>query len=200
MARPRKVSDSPQTRDEILRAARIEFSARGIAAPLDAIAERCGIRRSSLLHHFKSKNILITAVVDDILEKARNNLLEAISAGKGDYSTTMRSVITVLKKLEEEEQGVAGMLAHCLLTEGDGGSLTVRMGEFIEVIHATALMAGAGRNHPSEQIRASIAHLVMGELSRAALGARANHIWGEADGVKPLFDAYFLSDDPAPAE
>jgi len=43
MARPRTQPNAPSTRSKILNAARIEFSTQGIAAPLDAIAKRCGI-------------------------------------------------------------------------------------------------------------------------------------------------------------
>lgn len=194
MARPRKIADNPQTRDLILKSARLEFAARGISAPLDAIAERCGIRRSSLLHHFKSKNLLVDAVIEDILEKARARLLEAIAAGNNDYSSSMKAVIAVLRSLEDEEQGVAGMLTHCMLTEQAGGPVTKRAAEFIDVIHATILMAGAGRDRSTDELRAVVAHIVIGEITRAALGSRATEIWGPADGVNPLFTAYFIDE------
>lgn len=194
MARPRKIADNPQTRDLILKSARLEFAARGISAPLDAIAERSGIRRSSLLHHFKSKSLLIDAVIEDILEKARTQLLEAIASGGSDYTNSMAAVIATLRKLEEEEQGVAGMLTHSILTEVDGGPVTKRAAEFIDVVHATILMAGAGRDRPTEDLRAVIAHLVIGEITRVALGNRANELWGPADGAGPLFNAYFIDE------
>lgn len=194
MARPKKSASDPDTRDQILSAARLEFSARGVSAPLDAIAERCGIRRSSLLHHFKSKNLLIDAVIEDILEKARARLLEAISEGDSDYESSMNSVISVLRSLEREEQGVAGVLTHCLLGEDEDGQVTKRAAEFIDVIHATIMMAGGGREHVSEEIRAVIAQLVIGEIVRVALGSRAKRIWGDADGVNPLYNAYFIDD------
>lgn len=194
MARPRKIADNPQTRDLILKSARLEFAARGISAPLDAIAERCGIRRSSLLHHFKSKNLLIDAVIEDILEKARTRLVDAIAAGNNDYTSSMNAVVAVLRNLEDEEQGVAGMLTHCMLTEDEAGPVTKRAAEFIEVIQATILMAGAGRNRTSDEIKAVIAHLVVGEITRAALGSRATQLWGPADGVNPLFNAYFIGE------
>lgn len=191
MARPKKDNNSPQMQEQILRAARIEFAAQGIAAPLDAIAQRCGIRRPSLLHHYKSKQALVSAVVDDILQKARDHLLDAIAEGRGDYQRSMQLVVKVLRDLEREEQGVAGVLLHAMLLEDEQGPVTQRVGEFIEVITATALIAGAKGKRASKDIRAVIAQLVMGELTRIALNNSANSLWGEADGVEPLTDAYF---------
>ena len=191
MARPKKDDTTPQTRDQILRAARIEFAAQGIAAPLDTIAERGGIRRPSLLHHFKSKPLLVAAVVDDILEKARGQLLTAINAGAGDYTSTMQAVVKTLRELEEEEKGVAGVLLHAMLLEGEDGPVTSRVGKFIDVIQATALIAGANGDRPMPDIRAVIAHIVMGEITRVAMTSSAAKLWGEADGVNPLADAYF---------
>lgn len=192
MARPKKIANSVETRDQILNAARLEFGQQGIGAPLDAIAKRCGITRPSLLHHFKSKQALVGAVVGDILEKARRRLLTAIGSGKGDYVATINAVIKVLRDLEEEEKGVGGVLLHAMLNERNG-EVTKGISEFIEVIHSTAIMAGAASRHPANELRAAIAQLLMGEISRIAMGDSAEKLWGQEDGIEPLFKAYFLS-------
>lgn len=192
MARPRKIADHPDTRDLILKAARLEFAACGISAPLDAIAKRCGIRRSSLLHHFKSKSVLIDAVIEDVLDKVRAQLLGAISVSNNDYSSSMIAVRAVLTKLESDEQGIAAMLTHCMLAEEVNGPVTNRVAELIDVIYATLLMAGAGKDRPKQELRSVIAHIALGELTRSALGPRANELWGTEDGVTPLFNAYFI--------
>ncbi len=197
MARPKKQSDTADTRDKILRAARIEFAAHGIAAPLEAIAARCGIRRPSLLHHFPSKAALIVAVTDDILRMARERLLDAIGQGKGDYDQTMLSIVAVLRELEAEEHGVGGALIHTILAEDDRGPVTQKIGELIDIIYSTILMAGASTGASGEEMRAALAHLVMGELTRLALGPRAEQLWGAGDGVNPLFRSYFLDSRPA---
>lgn len=192
MARPKKIANSVETRDQILNAARLEFGQQGIGAPLDAIAKRCGITRPSLLHHFKSKQALVGAVVGDILEKARRRLLTAIGSGKGDYVATINAVIKVLRDLEEEEKGVGGVLLHAMLNERNG-EVTKGISEFIEVIHSTAIMAGAASRHPTNELRAAIAQLLMGEIARIAMGDSAEKLWGQEDGIEPLFKAYFLS-------
>lgn len=192
MARPKKTANSVETRDQILNAARLEFGQQGIGAPLDAIAKRCGITRPSLLHHFKSKQALVGAVVGDILEKARRRLLTAIGSGKGDYVATINAVIKVLRDLEEEEKGVGGVLMHAMLNERNG-EVTKGISEFIEVIHSTAVMAGAATRHPTSELRAAIAQLLMGEIARIAMGDDDKTLWGEEDGIEPLFKAYFLT-------
>lgn len=205
MARPKRNPDAPNTRDRIMAAARIEFAAQGIAAPLDAIAQRCGIRRPSLLHHFPSKQALIIAVTDDVLSKARERLLAVINAGVSNQRETMRQIVAVLRELEDEEQGVAGVLLHGMLSEDEDGAVTQRIAQFIDVIQSSALAAGAGRDHPNNEMRAAIAHLVIGELTRVALGgkadgSRADLVWGAEDGVDPLYKAYFLDTEQKPQE
>lgn len=196
MARPRTQANAPTTRSKILAAARIEFASQGIAAPLDAIAKRCGIRRPSLLHHFASKQALIAAVTDDVLGKARERLIQAVGAQGGDYPQTMQAIIRVLRDLESEEQGVAGVLLHALLGSTDNDPLAGKMTEFIDLILATVLMAGNPSGKPKTELRAAIAHLVMGELTRVALGNSAGAIWGEGDGVDQLFQSYFIPTPP----
>ncbi len=145
-----------------------------------------------MLHHFPSKATLLAAVTDDILRMARERLLLAIGAGGGDYAETMQAIVRVLRELEVEEQGVGGALMHAILAEGDDGALSQKLGAFIDIIHSTVLMAGVSPLVPPEDIRAALAHLVMGEFTRVALGPRAQALWGEGDGVTPLFRAYFL--------
>jgi len=196
MARPKRQPDAPDTRSQILAAARIEFAAHGIAAPLEAIAARCGIRRPSLLHHFPSKQALIAAVTDDVLQKARERIVVVLNARNHDYASTLQSVMRVLRDLEKEEQGVGGVLMHGMLNEdedGEGGAeVSEKMVEFIELIFAVVQTVCAAEKRPADEVRAAIAHLVIGEVARVALGSRATKLWGNADGIDPLFEAYFL--------
>ncbi|MEX1668277.1 TetR/AcrR family transcriptional regulator [Zhongshania guokunii] len=194
MARPRKI-DAPETREKILQAARLEFAEQGIAAPLEAIAARCGIKRPSLLHHFPSKQVLIAAVTDDILRMTRERLLCTISNRDADYATTMQKIFGVLRELETEEKGVGGVLIHAMLAEDENGPVTTKMAEFIDIIYASSVMAGRQQNHNPEEFRAAIAHLVIGEATRVALGNRANVLWGTGDGLTPLFSSYFLKQE-----
>jgi AcrR family transcriptional regulator len=67
-ARPRprrRFRNADESRSRILAAAVSEFAASGYrGASIGAIALRAGISQSGLLHHFPSKELLLTAVVD----------------------------------------------------------------------------------------------------------------------------------------
>jgi AcrR family transcriptional regulator len=195
MARPKRQIDAPETREKILQAARIEFAAQGIAAPLEAIATRSGIKRPSLLHHFPSKQALIAAVTDDILRITRERLLCVISDTDGDYTTVMQKIFSVLRDVEREENGVGGVLVHAMLAEENNGPVTTKLAEFIDIIYDSSALIGSQKTQEPEELRAAIAHLVMGELTRMALGNRAISLWGNGDGLTSLFSAYFLTDN-----
>jgi len=104
----------------------------------------------------------------------------------------MQAIIRVLRDLEAEEQGVAGVLLHALMSTDTDNPVSGKMTEFIDIIFATVLMAGNPSGKPKVELRAAIAHLVMGELTRVALASSADAIWGEGDGVDQLFRSYFL--------
>ena len=61
----------------------------------------------------------------------------------------------------------------------------------LDLIVDLAVEAGAERYHPRKTIKAAIAHLLMGELSRLALGNKANLYWGEGDAIWPLTAGFF---------
>lgn len=195
MARPKRQHNAPETRDRILMAARLEFAAQGIGAPLDAIAARCGIRRPSLLHHFPSKQALLAAVTDDILQKARERLLRTIADQGNDKPATMRQVFKVVRELELEEQGFGAVLIHAMLAEDENGPVTQKMAEFIDIIYSTAEMTNSETIKNPEETRAVLAHMIMGEATRVALGSRADVLWGKGDGLNTLFSSYFLKED-----
>jgi len=59
---------NPVTREDILAVATLAFAERGYSgASMRLIAEQVGIRKSSLFHHFSSKEALFEAVFADIL-------------------------------------------------------------------------------------------------------------------------------------
>lgn len=192
MARPKKSPDTPKTRERILAAARLEFGAQGLSVSLETIAKRCDISRPSLLHYFSSKNILIGAVLDDLINKTRTSLAEVIGNNSGEYSETVQQVVLALRKLEEEEKGMGSVLLHALMAETKGGAVHKAFENFVEVIYSSMLLAGATQKHDAQEIKAVIAHLLLGECAKLALGDKITELWGERDAINPLCDAYFL--------
>lgn len=64
------------TRGMVLDAARDLFLRRGMAATLDAIAQHAGVSKGGLIYHFPSKDHLITALVESLLDAFRRAVHE----------------------------------------------------------------------------------------------------------------------------
>ena len=80
MARPRTGVDDIATRERLLAAAELAFGAEGFhGARLEDIAQAAGIRRPSLLYHFKTKEALYAAVV----RRAFSHLGAALTSAMG---------------------------------------------------------------------------------------------------------------------
>jgi TetR/AcrR family transcriptional regulator len=73
-----------KTRQSILAAAKHLFAERGFAATrLEDIAEQVGIRRASMVCHFKDKRELHSAVIASVLGDLSQEIREAAEAGDG---------------------------------------------------------------------------------------------------------------------
>ncbi len=65
--RPSRAARGEETRRAILRAAEEVFAERGYSgARMEDVAERVGIRRASVVHHFVDKQTLYVALLDDL--------------------------------------------------------------------------------------------------------------------------------------
>lgn len=74
---------NPVPRDKLLAIARDTFAERGYAgASMAAIAERAGIRKSSLFHHFSSKDALYDEVFGSVLDELALLLTQAVAPGR----------------------------------------------------------------------------------------------------------------------
>lgn len=75
--------DPEATRGEILAAAREALAEIGTAVTIQEVADRAGVSKSGLLHHFANKNILLTSVVEFYL----NEMFDAVTQLREDGST-----------------------------------------------------------------------------------------------------------------
>lgn len=71
--------------DRILEAARGEFAQHGYAARLQDIAERAGLTHPTLLYHFKSKERLYAAVIEQAMLDWAAMTSRAVSAAPGGF-------------------------------------------------------------------------------------------------------------------
>ncbi|HEX3564119.1 MAG TPA: TetR/AcrR family transcriptional regulator [Acidimicrobiales bacterium] len=73
-------SDAVKNRERILEAAEEVFSAQGLSAPIDMVAERAGVGVGTLYRHFPTKEALFEAIVLTGLQ----DLVQAADAGCED--------------------------------------------------------------------------------------------------------------------
>lgn len=191
MARPKKIEGAPDTREQILDAACEEFAVAGASARLEDIAARCGIRSASLMYYFPSKQ----ALMDILFERVANLLTvrsqEAFRLAEGNYAAAIRSVAQAIRKVEEEHIGTANVMLHGLLSEDSHDGLKQQMQQLLEMITGLAMRAGAHSYHSHETVHAVITHIFMGEITRLALGGKAERYWGNENAVMPLIEEFF---------
>ena len=85
------------SQDRILEAARGEFAEHGFAARLQDIAEAAGLTHPTLLYHFKSKERLYAAVIDDAMLDWAAITNDAVSAAPGGFERVAALVEAGLK-------------------------------------------------------------------------------------------------------
>ncbi len=99
----------PTTRQRILDTALDSFGTRGVdGTSLDALARELGLRKQSILYHFKSKNALFAAVIDE----AANRFIEELDAvvGRGDVWDQVEGTVRVVFRLAVQRPALLGLL------------------------------------------------------------------------------------------
>ena len=94
-ARPRTRRGASETRAELLDAAEVVFAERGYAAArLEDVADRVGIRRASIVYHFRDKPELYAATLAHVVGDLRE-ALHATLTGPGSAAERIeRTVLT----------------------------------------------------------------------------------------------------------
>src|SRR4051812_44253869 len=119
----------PVTRDHLLRVAREAFSELGYAgASMGDIASRAGIRKSSLFHHFATKDELYKEALQGILKDLGDHVTEAISDDAPFLERMARTSRAVQRYLSGHP-----VAARLLLREFvDGGSALAAAGDILD--------------------------------------------------------------------
>jgi AcrR family transcriptional regulator len=87
----RQAERSEHTRGELVRVARELFTEPGYAAtPIEDVAERAGVTKGALYHHFKNKRDLFQAVFEEIEQELITKVITAAAAAGQDVWKGMR--------------------------------------------------------------------------------------------------------------
>ena len=99
----------PTTRQRILDTALDSFGTRGVdGTSLDALARELGLRKQSILYHFKSKNALFEAVLDEAADRFIDELSTVVD--RGDVWQQVEGTVRVVFRLAVQRPALLGIL------------------------------------------------------------------------------------------
>lgn len=102
---------------EIMAHATRLFAERGYdGASMGALAERVGLRKASLFHHFESKDVLYGAVLTRLVTSARAAIVRAASAG-GAFPDRLDALTDAMSSIVLGEPSAARVLLRELMDE-----------------------------------------------------------------------------------
>lgn len=107
---------NPLSRERLLDAAAAQFARGYHAASMADIARACGIHKSSLFHHFASKEALYLEVVGDYI--GRLGALVLAATGPGDFLGRLDRLGEVVTDFLGEHPHAAALLLRELMDEG----------------------------------------------------------------------------------
>lgn len=157
---------SPSNREKILDAA-VQVAIRDgiLAMTLDAVAKEAGVSKGGLIHHFRSKDDLIAAMLEAFRDKALGALKERMAGDPISEGRWFRALVqTVFPVASAPGGAVAG---H------------TDMARFL-----TAILA-ASANNPQlvEPVRHHLARLLQGLLAEGPNGLRQVALWPAVYGL-----------------
>ncbi len=163
----------PTTRQRILDTALDSFGTRGVdGTSLDALARELGLRKQSILYHFKSKNALFEAVLDEAADRFIDELSTVVD--RGDVWQQVEGTVRVVFRLAVQRPALLGILREA---SRPGSTVAVqlsgRLGGHIEAAQSSLEQAlDEGR--------------VVGENARLLLFSLYSTIMGVATEVEVL--------------
>lgn len=84
------------TRQIILEAAGRALRAGGVSASVDAIAEEAGVSKSSVLYHFKSKDLLLQMLARDVIGSFRTRVYQHIDMSENIPGKVLRGYVRTI--------------------------------------------------------------------------------------------------------
>ena len=196
MGRPRKEDRPEDTVKLLLRAAEDAFGSSGFRdTRLGDIAEQVGIRRSSLLYHFGSKEKLHSMVVETAFSELRQVLTSAINPS-ATLEIQLDDLVDCLLSFAIERPGlVCVILRQMVDPRGEGREqISAEFSTLVDAIEQLFRGMAGARLRPGFPLRTAILQLMTSYLVRVASGQLAETLWGETDHTKVLARHLLLSE------
>lgn len=134
--------DKPIPRTDLVRVARVLFADHGYAGVSMAdIAHKAGLQKSSLFHHFPTKDRLYREVLDGVLTEVTTSVLTALSQPTQGFIERLDSASMATARALGEDATRARVIMRELLNQ-DGAPAHVDA--IVRVIDATAQFFEAG--------------------------------------------------------
>src|SRR3954467_9675486 len=167
----------------ILEAARGEFALHGYAARLQDIASRAGLTHPTLLYHFKSKERLYAAVIEDAMRDWAAMTDHAVTAAPGGFERVAALVAAGMEFFATHSDFVVIWRREAI--EGGGrleDAMAWHMGPFLEraiAFQRREVAAGRLREHDPVELMQLVYGAVSTFFSDAGFRARMS-------GVDPM--------------
>lgn len=168
-ARRTQAERSATTRAALLRAARELFAANGfVATNREQIAERAGVTRGALYHHFGSKERLFRDVVEELEREIGERVMLAAAAAGNDAAEELRlGCMAFLDAcLDPAVQRIVLIEAPVVLGWDQWREIDEKHGLMLVT---TALQSVVDSGQMAPVAVEPLAHLLMGALNEAAL-------------------------------
>jgi AcrR family transcriptional regulator len=177
------------SRDKILDCAEQLFARRGFAGiGLAEVAEKVGLSKSSLFHHFSSKAQLYAAVMERILDRIEAELVRSLAAGGGPVQRLERW-LDVVSDVLAANPTYARLLLRSLFEDDE---LTGELPEEQAVNATLSRIVGAAHRLLREGIESGVFRPVnVPHMVQSLIGATVFHFasgeFGEEIIGRPLF-------------
>jgi AcrR family transcriptional regulator len=183
MGRPVASTIEVDTPTRLLEAAEAAFASAGYAgAKLADIARGAGIRRSSLLYHFRSKQDLYAAVVQRVFDDL-GLLLMRVMEGEEEFEVRVRGMVETFAAFLDRRPGLAPVVLREMLDgHGPGREILMRrVVPLLDVVERFILVQGRGTIRAGLPVRAALMEVVANLLMRAAASDLRTPLWGPGD-------------------
>lgn len=179
-------------KDEIVAEATKLFAERGYeGASMGDLAERVGLRKASLFHHFPSKDVLYATVLRNLLESVGQAIQEALSA-EGSYAARLDGLNAALTAVLGAQPHAARLLVREAMDWGP--VMRDKLGQQVaDVLAAGLAFAKAGQREGAFSSDVDPVQLVVSLMGLHFMPFALSDVVERFAGTSP-FASSFMSD------